>query len=119
MGYLEHTNPLFLQSRILKFMDLVKFKTLQMVFKSRNNLLPRNLQKMFKDKEEGKYNLRRKEDLQQPFVRTTQKSMCISVCGVTLWNELPEEIRHTNSMSQFKRQYKKTIFKKYSNEEKN
>ena len=104
-------------SHILKFIDLVNFKTVQMVFKSRRNLLPKNLQKMFKDKEEGRYNLRRKEELQQPFVRTTQKSMCISVCGVTLWNEVPEEIRQSNSIPQFKHQYKKIIFKKYSNEE--
>ena len=34
VGYLEHTNELFLQSQILKFMDLIKFKTVQMAFKA-------------------------------------------------------------------------------------
>ena len=63
--YLEHTNSLFLQSQILKCMDLVNFRSMQMFFKARNSLLPRNLQKMFKDKEEGRYDLRRNEDLEQ------------------------------------------------------
>lgn len=55
-----------------------------MVFKAVNYLLARNSQRMFKDKEERKYYLRRKDDLQQPFVHTPQKSICISVCRVTL-----------------------------------
>ena len=100
-------------------MDLVNFRSMQMVFKARNSLLPRNIQKMFKDKEEGWYNLRRKEDLEQPFVRTTQKHMCISVCGVHLWNDLQEEIRQSSSLSQFKNKYKNSIFNKYRNEEGN
>ena len=88
------------------------------IFKSRKKFTPKEpIQKMFKDKEEGKNNLGRKDDLQQPFARTTQKSMCISVCGVTLWNELPEEIRQSNNITQFKHKYKKNIFNKYSNEE--
>ena len=96
-------------------MDLVNFRSMQMFFKARNSLLPRNLQKMFKDKEEGRYDLRRKEDLEQPFVRTAQKGMCITVCGVHLWNELQEEIRQSNSIAQFKHKYeqnKTNIFNK-------
>ena len=116
VGYLEHTNSLLLMSHILKCMDLVTFRSLQMVFKARHSLLPRNLQKLFKDKEEGWYNFRKKEDLEQPFVRTAQKNMCISVCGVHWWNELQEDIRQSSSMSQFKNKYKKNIFNKYINE---
>ena len=116
VGYLDHTNSLFLQSHILKFTDLVNFRSMQMVFKARNYLLPRNLQKMFKDKEVGRYNLRTKEDLEQPFVRTNQKHMCISVSGVHLWNELQEEIRKSSSLTQFKNKYKFFIFNKYRNE---
>ena len=119
VGYLEHTNSLFLQSHILKFMDLVNFRSMQMVFKARNYLLPRNLQIMFNDKEEGRYNLRRKEELEQPFVRTTQKQMCISVSGVHLSNELQEDIRKSSSLTQFKNKFKYSIFNKYRNEEVN
>ncbi len=40
-GYRDHTNPLFIKSHMLKFMDLVKFKTAQIMYKARNNLLPK------------------------------------------------------------------------------
>lgn len=43
VGYLENTNSLFLNSKMWKFMDLVKFKTGQPIFRRRNNLLPKIL----------------------------------------------------------------------------
>lgn len=57
IGYLEHTNLLFLKTHTLKFTDLVKFKTAQIMYKARNNLLPRNIQKLFMERQGG-YNLR-------------------------------------------------------------
>ena len=44
---LDHTNPLFKQLGILKFVDLVKFKTSIIMFKAYHNVLPDSLQKMF------------------------------------------------------------------------
>ena len=44
---LDHTNPLFKQLGILKFVDLVKFKTSIIMFKAYHNELPDSLQKMF------------------------------------------------------------------------
>ena len=49
-------NPLFLKSHILKLIDLVTFKTAQIMFNARNNLLPGNLQKMYIERQGG-YNL--------------------------------------------------------------
>ena len=42
---LDHTNPLFKQLGILKFVDLVKFKTSIIMFKAYHNVLPDSLQK--------------------------------------------------------------------------
>ena len=44
---LDHTNHLFKQLGILKFVDLVKFKTSIIMFKAYHNELPNNLQEMF------------------------------------------------------------------------
>ena len=41
---LDHTNPLFKQLGILKFVDLVKFKTSIIMFKAYHNVLPDSLQ---------------------------------------------------------------------------
>ena len=46
-GRLDHTNPLFIQLGILKFVDLVKFKTSIIMFKAYHNVLPDSMQKMF------------------------------------------------------------------------
>lgn len=43
--YREHTDVLFLKSHALKFMDLVKYKTAEIMYEARNNLLPHNIQK--------------------------------------------------------------------------
>ena len=50
-GYCEHSNALFLKSHALKFMDLVEFKTAQIMYKEINNLLPSKIKKKFSDRE--------------------------------------------------------------------
>ena len=85
---------LFLKSRILKFKDLVDCKTAQFVYKAKHNLLPTNIQKMFMEREgELRYNLRGRGKLKEQFARTTLKGMCLSVCGVKLWNSLSEKMK--------------------------
>lgn len=60
----------------------------------------------------GKFNLK------QPCVCTNLKSMCISICGVILWNGLDEEIKHSKKISHsFTKMNKITIFGRYRNEE--
>ncbi len=46
-------------SHAFKFRDLMEFKTAQTMFKARNDLIPRNIQKVFTDREGG-YNFRGK-----------------------------------------------------------
>ena len=53
VGYLENTNSLFLKSHSLKLSDMVQFKTAQIMFKARNQLLPGNIQKLFMDRRGG------------------------------------------------------------------
>ena len=46
-GYYDHTNLLFLHSRIIKFNDLVDYQVAQIMFKARNKLLQGNIQTLF------------------------------------------------------------------------
>lgn len=48
--YLEHTNRLFLQSKLLKLPDLVNFYTAQLLYKASRNVLPDNIQDLFKER---------------------------------------------------------------------
>ncbi len=111
-GYLDHTTPLFLKSKTLKFMDLVNLKTAQVVFKARNNLLPDNIQHFFRDRD-GPYLLRGTLNLKQINARTTLKTQCISVCGVKLWNGLPDNLKLSRNVYQFKNNFKKMVMDNY------
>lgn len=83
---------------------------------AKNNLLSNYIQKLFKDR--GTRYFLRGAMLKQPCVWTTPKNMCISDCGVTLWNGLGDTIKQFNSINQFKKRYKKTILDKYKMEDK-
>lgn len=110
--YREHTNNLFLKSHTLKFPELVNFKTAQIMFKAWKDLLPRNIQRLF-NKRDDTYDLRGKLNLKHPTIRTTMKSMCISVCGVRIWNDIDEEIKMCNDITNFKFKYKLYLIDKY------
>ena len=114
--YLDHTNPLFIRSKLLEFTDLVEFQTTQIMFKAKINILPLNIQKLFSDREGG-YNLRGKLNFKVNSVRTTRKMFCISICGVRLWNSLSGEIKECPNINQFKIKYKEWIFTRYRDEE--
>ena len=86
------------------------------MFKARNNLLPKNIRGMFTEREGG-YNLRGELNFRKHKVRTTMKSMCISNCGVTLWNSLEQEMKQSTNINLFKKRYKKLFINRYMEEE--
>ena len=114
VGYYEHTNDLFLKSQTLKFMDLAQFKTAQIIYKAKNKLLPKNIQKWFKERD-SRYNLRRRGNLRQTGARIDLKSMCVSVKGVCMWNDLPENMKECLHIKQFKKHLKRFLIDKYHN----
>ena len=116
VGHLDHTHSLFLQSHLLKFTDMVDFKTLQVMHKARYNQLPANVRSIFLDKEGG-YDLRGTLDFKKHVMRTTLKTMCISSCGVTIWNQLNDNLKYCEHINTFKSRLKRSIFDRYRREE--
>ena len=114
-GYRDHTNSLFMQSKILKLTDLVEFQTAQLMFKAKNNKLPANIQKKFTQRE-GNYFLRGLFNFKMKKVRTTRKSFCISVCGVKLWNRLKEKLKQCPNIKLLKTRLKEMILTGYKDE---
>ena len=115
VGYREHTNSLFVQSKITKLYDIVEFQTAQFLYKARNNLLPSHLQKMFHEREGG-YDLRETLNFKIQRCRTTMKRFCITNNGVRLWNRLSVDLKQCPSINQFKNKYKQMIFTRYREE---
>lgn len=54
---------------------------------------------------EGGYNLRGERNMKKHYARTNMKGMCISICGVVLWNDL-EENKLAINVDQFKKVFK-------------
>ena len=116
VGFRDHTNLLFHRSRALKLNDLVKLNVAMIMYKAFNSSLPQNLQKLFirKTYNDNVITTRQIEKFKQPAFRTTMKGMCISVCGVTLWNSLSKEITmESRSQKAFKASLKKMLLKRY------
>ena len=101
-SYLEHTNPMFLNCKLLKFVDIVKLKTAIVMYKAKNCLLPKNVQNLFTSSSDCHYITRQKCNFKHKFVRTKSKSMCISVYGIKLWNSLSSEIQNSKNIKTFK-----------------
>ena len=112
-GYRESTNALFLKSKTLKLNDLIKLKSLLIIFKARHEMLPHNIQQMFSGKD-AMYNLRGENNFKRHHARTTMKQMFITRRGVDLWNNLDMELKNCTSLKQFKRLYKVDILKQYA-----
>ena len=82
------------------------------MFKVRHSLLHGNIQKMFSEREGG-YDLRGRGNFKTNRCRTTRKRLCLSVCGVKLWNKLNENLKQCPNIFLFKKMYKEIIFKRY------
>ena len=118
VGYFEHTNTLFLQSKLLKFVDIVSYQTAIIMYKAKNNLLPANIQKLFRDRE-GDYNLRGEFNFKTLSRKSTMRGFCVSMVGVKIWNSLSDEHKQCPSINRFKYVYKCMTFTRYNEYDEN
>ena len=108
---------MFIENKIIKFLDLVKFKMAVIMYKARNTLLPINIQKLFCMDITNNYDFRYKSNFSVKYCRTTKKAMCLSITGVKLGNCLEEGIglkvrSRAKSIFIFKK-YKVSVFNSY------
>ena len=112
-SYLESTNPLFIKSNTLKFVDMVYTKTLEIVFRAKSKSLPGCILRLFKTRE-GRYNLRGvyifKTDKN---ARTNMKARFVSVWGVKQRKNLDDGLKLCNSQVMFKKALKSKIIQEY------
>ena len=91
-----NTSPLFYKCGILEFVDLIAFKTLIVIFKVKNNLLPIGIQSLFTINSNS-YSTRQSGKFTKKYVRTTIKY------GVKLWNSLKTNITTIKKISVLKK----------------
>lgn len=106
----EHTNELFIKWGLLKLKNIVDLQTLLVMFKAKNRALPENLQKYFAFRSENQEEHGRKFDFKHPYAWIAFEQMCITVCGVNLWNSLKINFKVITTIHHFKKMYKEEIF---------
>ena len=113
LGSRDHTSSFFKELNILKFMDLVEFKILILMFKAWNVNLPKSLQCLFQSKTDNVYNTRRLYNFKVSFSKSKIKYNCLSSIGVRLWNKLDEKMKTSGSLIKFKKMLKLTYVNNY------
>ena len=84
------------------------------MYKAKHDMLPRNIQSFFDYGASHHYNTRQKDNFVLKLVRTTSKSMCVSVTGPKLWNSLELSIQMSRNIYIFKRKLKQKYIQEYS-----
>ena len=103
--YLEHTNPLFYQLKLLKFNDIYKYFASIYMHKSL---------KLGKYQTQHSLNTRNRDLAQSVTQRLTQGQQSIAHMGPQTWNSLPVEIRRIDDLRIFKLRLKSYLINQYS-----
>ena len=111
-GYYVVLIDLRMEMSILKLPDFVNYKTAIMMFNIFHRLLPTQLQNRFSVYSSAHSTQQYKTFIMSQ-VRTNQKAMCLSICGVKLWNALPDVLNNCNNIHAFKDCLKKYIMPSY------
>ena len=104
-GYLETTGPIFKKLFLLKMPEIILFQTLQYIFKSLHNLLPKSCAATTVNINSIKpYNTRHTNYFNIPFSRTSHREQSLQIRGLRDWNTLPSSLQNLDSFPQFRRE---------------
>lgn len=85
--YYAHTEPLFLNSHVMKFYDLFYYKKkMQIMFRAKLKILPDSIQRFFSI-QDSPYNLRGACKFTVQKAKKGMKRRCVSIIGVKFWND--------------------------------
>ena len=100
-----HTNPIFADLKILKFNDIYKLSVAVFMYKTQTS-------PDFAVRHD--HNTRNRNCLNPIFHRLSRTQQALSYVGPTIWNELPENIRHLDTLNKFKINVKEYFLSLYT-----
>ena len=103
--YLEHTKPLFKQTRLLKLNDITKLSIATFMYTNKtemSNLLPSH-----------NFGTRHRDNLRLPLHRLSKFKHSTNYLGPVIWNTIPPQIQDAPSLNTFKNRLKKHILSSY------
>ena len=113
-NYMEHTSPLFLNSKLLKLRDINKLQLGCFMYQYTTNLLPKCFENYFINRNEvHNHNTRTSNNLSIATYRTNLKYFSLKVAGPILWNSLDKKIKESQSINIFKIRLKNELLSHY------
>ncbi len=107
-------NPLYFSLNLLKIIDIVKFQTVQFMFKIKHNLLPSSSLRLFSVYDPQRiHDTRKKPYFLIEGCRTIVRENSVNVAGPKLWDSLPRYIQDATCISVLKRLMLECLCKPY------
>ena len=111
-GYLDHTEPLFKELKLLNVDKIYKYNCAKFIYCISNNIKYAEFRdRLTQNKSFHNYNTRAKNLLRKPFVRLHQFTDSFLPNGMEVWNSLPEEIKLTKPPLTYNKKLKHYILK--------
>jgi len=112
--YRAHTSQLFRNLGLLKYEDILNYKTAIFMYKLEHNDMPDAFSNFIpKNQQRQSYRLRNRGDYSIERSSSKLKSNSLKVFGAKLWNTLPQILRTKKSKYSFKFNYKKLLIERY------
>ena len=108
--YLAHSSKLFLNLKLLKLDDIMKFQLGTFIYKLKYNKLPNVIPH---NENIHSHNTRNKNGYLIPSVRTNCRKFTVGYAGPILWNSFPQKLRELPSEVMFKKKLKSILLAKY------
>ena len=110
-----HTDPLFLDNKIMKIKDLYLFQLGQLMYNYKKDALPAIFKAMFlRNRSFHNYPTRRSDEFHLPLLRTVLAQNTFIYDGPKFWNSLCENIRNAPSLYSFKKRLKAHLLQSYA-----
>ena len=106
---------IFKNLRLLKFNDICKLQTCQLMFLYKKNLVPEHFKNIFLlNSQIHNYNTRRANEFHIVTPRTNLRQFSIKYQGPFLYNSLDNDIVNSVSLSSFTKKFKKLFCSMYN-----
>ena len=112
--YLAHADPLFKKLRLLKISDIGQQQISIFIYKFLKNDLPANFQNYFCSTADiHPHYTRQSSGLHILYSKTNIRKKSIKIAGPHFWNNLPLEVKQSNSLIIFKKHLKHYLLSLY------
>ena len=109
-GYLDHTDPLFESTKLMKLEQIHILNCAKFIFNCyKKDIYTKFKARLILNSQIHQYNTRISSNLRTPFERLDSGINSFFIKGINIWNKLPHNIKLANSILYFKTNVKKWV----------